>query len=196
MIDIRPREERYSELGWIPASLSLSGVGAERLSWLREQLEGSETAVLYCTSGRRSEKTLAILGAEYPRPLAHLRGGVLGWSAAGLPTCGLVDVEPPDFLLSLEAPSQFRQALTSCFVAATMESTLSDDDADPMQTLRSCYEIEGVSWEDPSIDDLYYVIDRMALASRRLGGDLATIVENTNTMHEALERMSARINGA
>jgi len=42
-----------------------------------------ENVVLYCRSGRRSEKAAQMLSAESGQPARHLAGGILAWRKAG-----------------------------------------------------------------------------------------------------------------
>lgn len=186
LIDIRPLEERRSELGFLPGSCACpleEGVPPD-VDALREVMEGTETAVLYCMSGRRSGLVLRELRETFPRPITHLEGGLLRWRAEGFPTCGLGDPLEE----SAETPSEkaFRRALQACFVAEVVERSLSQpdggDDVDPMGLLHRCYVEERVEPEHATLSELRRVIERMGLVSRRLGTSYATIAENTERM--------------
>ena len=198
LVDIRPADERVGELGFVPGSLSIpvTDVDEESLSRLRRELQPSETAVLVCATGRRSAKLLAAAREVFPRPITHLEGGVLEWSAEGLPTCGLRHPDLDALLQDIESTEDFRQALRSCFVAEMVERSLSEEAAeasDVMALLARCYDAEGVDPDEPpSLDALFRVIDRMAVESWRQGTAPETIALNTDRMRTALQRLERR----
>src|SRR5512139_3272352 len=87
LVDLRPAAERRSEVGFLPASLSLPhGTWDDAEPTLVElaALDGVSAIALYCTSGRRSREWRAALEERSAIPVWSLEGGVLAWEAAGL----------------------------------------------------------------------------------------------------------------
>jgi rhodanese-related sulfurtransferase len=191
LVDLRPTSERHSEVGFLPASLSLP-----RSTWDDAEAPLAELAALddvsaialYCTSGRRSLEARAALEALSAIPVWNLEGGFLAWEAAGLPVCRVSKppAEHPRTVL------EYRRHLLACFVGANAELAL-DKGArtEPYQLLLECFERAGVPWEEPTIDGLYRVLDWASIATFRAGGNLADIAENVGgmvTMLRALEQ--------
>lgn len=88
IIDIRTRAQRFEGLGFIPASL---WIPEEELLADPTVLEGV-CSVLVCESGRRSYGLVRRLYAQ-GYEVAELEGGMLGWSIARLPVCGVGPAE-------------------------------------------------------------------------------------------------------
>jgi rhodanese-related sulfurtransferase len=192
LIDIRPIPERHSILGFIPTSLALPLAGdvAGALAQL-EALHHRTGFVLCCTSGRRSAQACGVLAEHAEFPLFHLEGGQLAWEAAGLPMCQFRE-EPADFPAD---PVMFRRYFVSCFVAENTEIALDHQlsQTDPYRMLQACFREAKVSWDHPTIEGLYRVLDIAAVAAHQAGGDLAHIADNLGTMHailRAIERAS------
>ena len=170
----------------------MAAVSRDSVVRLAALWEHGETLVLCCTSGRRSAALLGPLEERLEGPISHLEGGILRWRAEGLPTCGVTDVEPDPMLAAVDGSGQLVKALRACFVAEMVERVVGSDagaSLDPMRLLESCFESEQVPWDQPEPEELYAVIDRMALISRRTGGALATIATNTDRMLHALRRV-------
>lgn len=187
LVDIRPAEERRTELGYIPGSYSLPFAGdAERDADTLKSFNKERAAVaLICVSGRRSGEALAALAPHYPLPVTHLDRGILGWGEAGLPLCGVTPVEQEAGSLD-----EMKRMLRSCFVAEAVETSLDvDAEVDPMEALTQCLQAEEVDLEDASSEDLYRVIDRMALVSRSIGAPLGKIAENVDRMTVMLDQL-------
>jgi rhodanese-related sulfurtransferase len=51
-----------------------------------KRLDRKNTYVVYCRTGNRSEKAVAILTGLRFEKIRHLRGGILKWTEEGLPT--------------------------------------------------------------------------------------------------------------
>lgn len=194
LVDLRPASERRSEVGFLPASLSLPKAtwdDAEPTLVELAALDDVKAIALYCTSGRRSAEARESLEKQSALPVWNLEGGVLAWEAAGLPVCRLSKA-PPDFPRSV---LEYRRHLVACFVGANAEIALdSGARAEPYEMLLGCFERAGVPWEEPTIDGLYRVLDWAAVTTFRAGGSLADIAENVGgmvTMLRALERETA-----
>ncbi len=182
LVDLRPTSERRSEVGFLPASLSLP-----RATWDTAEATLAELAALddvsaialYCTSGRRSAEARAALEAESAIPVWSLEGGVLAWEAAGLPVCRVA----PAPAQSPRTVMEYRRHLLACFVGANAELALDTDArAEPYQMLLECFERARVSWDEPTVEGLYRVVDWAAIATFRAGGSLAGIAENVGSM--------------
>ena len=188
LLDVRPLAERHGDLGWLPASQHIPTESvASTAAWL-QGVAHSEPVIVYCSSGRRSEQYASHLRHDFAGPVANLSGGVLGWTAVGLPTCGTSKRPLPNYLDSVRDVEGFQSALRSCFVAEMMEqSAQSGVEFDVMALLQTCFEEEPVDWSVP-VPDLHRLIDRIALASRRVGTDWGTIAANTDMMVSALAR--------
>ncbi|MFK7988317.1 MAG: rhodanese-like domain-containing protein [Sandaracinaceae bacterium] len=188
IVDIRPTDERRTELGYVPGSYPVPFTGdaeadADALLAFNDQ---RAQVALVCVSGRRSSEALSSLAPHYPLPLTHLERGILGWGEAGLPLCG---VEEP---AEEEAPSldAIKQQIRSCFVAEAVETSLdAEADLDPMAALQACLDAEGVTLDEASPEELYRVIDRMALVSRNLGAAHSKIAANVDRMTAMLDHL-------
>lgn len=194
LVDLRPAAERRSELGFVPVSLGLPLAGTEeelRALLARERV--AEGVVLCCTSGRRSGRLREALAQRFSAPLFSLEGGVFGWEAAGLPLCRVQPASPEGIV---DGPG-FRDYLVSCFVAESAEVALDHgvQRPDPLGSLEACFADAGVSWERPTLEGLFRVIDRAALAMWRAGGSLAHIATNVSEMYSLLEAVEKQPRG-
>ena len=79
VIDVRTAEEYAA--GHIPGALHMD-VQKEDFTSQIQALDKSKTYLLYCKSGRRSEKALNILYNEDYKKAYHLKGGILAWTGA------------------------------------------------------------------------------------------------------------------
>ena len=188
VLDIREAEERRV-LGFVPGSLR---VYANELDNLLSGARTSSTVALVCNSGRRAREVLA--GATLPQDVsaAYLEGGVLRWKELGFP-CVDDDVPvtiPPAYLdVQIRSAQQFVSLLRSCFVAELIEGPLSqasDADIDPIKVFENAVSAAGA----PATDHrgVERIIDHLAAASRRLGGSLDRIAENTSVMRALLDQ--------
>ena len=184
IIDIRSREERTSELGFIPGSRAFPE---------RDVLEGRLAAdyrqghplVLACLSGRRSERLLSAVREQGFERVVHLKGGVLAWQAAGLPVCGAAQTDPAD-LPAVADLRDFPRAIVSCFVAESVEAQLDGGEAivDPKPIVEH---IIDDSWRGaPTPEALRESLDRLAETARSMGHPLAHIARNVDRMRAAL----------
>jgi rhodanese-related sulfurtransferase len=82
VLDVRTRGE-FNE-GHIANAINID---VESDSFMNEiaKLDKSKTYAVYCRSGRRSADAVAKMSNEQFISLAHLNGGVIDWSNAGLP---------------------------------------------------------------------------------------------------------------
>ncbi len=90
LVDIRPLEERVSELGFIPGSISLYlGDDLRAFAGKLSLLSSEGPVVLSCVSGRRSGDAIRALEPLLGTTM-HLEGGLLAWEGSLLP------IERPD----------------------------------------------------------------------------------------------------
>lgn len=84
LIDVRESRELHSELGHLPGieHVPLAAVGAASRRW-----DPAEPVMVICRSGNRSSRAARYLVAQGFETVYDLAGGMLAWSAAGLPTC-------------------------------------------------------------------------------------------------------------
>jgi thiosulfate sulfurtransferase len=184
IIDLRPWEERYKSIGFIPGSLRMED--DEALLALAQR----ERVALSCLSGKRSASRAAELRA-HGATLWELDGGVLAWRASGLPLCDpqhphIVDI--PHIPTLAEAP----RILAACFVAEQIELSLDrgdEQDIDALAELRGLFEAAGISWEAPTLAGLYIVLDQAADYSRQRGNSLESIRLNLDRYCAALAKL-------
>lgn len=189
VLDIRPHEERTSALGFIPGSIGLHP--GQLPDELIASLPPALPVVLACTSGRRSAVLAEQLSPHRPGILYNLTGGVLAWTAAGLPTCGqrsADELDPP----RLESLDRLPRTLLSCFAAETVENALNGNEqaarVDPSVTIAEAMREPGVTLAAPAT--LCRVIDRVALVARQSGFPLGRIALNVDRLHAALHRLA------
>ena len=85
VLDVRTPEEFAA--GHIPGARNIPHTElAQRISEVRDA--GAEEIVVYCGRGPRARLGEATLAEEGVRGIAHLDGGFLAWSEAGLPVEG------------------------------------------------------------------------------------------------------------
>lgn len=80
LIDVRTPEEFAA--GHIDGAINMPVDGFDPDAV--PEIEGKET-VLYCRSGRRSERAATILSEATGETVTHLEGGITAWEAAGEP---------------------------------------------------------------------------------------------------------------
>ena len=198
IVDIRPLEERLGDLGFIPGSRSIpiASVGTASRTALLAENEQGRTVVFACVSGRRSERVLGELGAAMPFPLAHLDGGILAWSAEGLPLAfaasdAALEEDDPEIVDTAD----FQRALMACFVAEATELTLAGAElpcVNPRELLMRCFDVVGANWECPEVSQMYGVVDTAAALFRSEGADLNHIASNVSRMYALIGRLKDR----
>ncbi len=193
LIDIRPFQERWGTMGWIPGSVHLPLADPSALTesdWdeyaaaLNTLTQGRDTTVLVCLSGKRSKTALEKLAHRLDAPIEHLDSGMLGW-AESYPICKQDAAHPIDDLLAqLESAKELKHAFTSCFVSEMVELSLETgrDDIDPVALLSACVRSANVNWDAPGPDDVRRVIERAGSIARRAGIPLERIAENTKRL--------------
>jgi rhodanese-related sulfurtransferase len=82
LVDVRPREELFGSLGFVPSSRH---VPLERVAELLKLGEGARI-VLLSNDGRRAGAAARLLELAGMKYVAAVDGGLLSWRAAGLPT--------------------------------------------------------------------------------------------------------------
>lgn len=78
LVDVRTDEE--AARGIIHSALHIP---LHTLPLRTEELEGENPLVFYCHSGIRSAQACSYLANQGRKNIFNLRGGVLGWGAAG-----------------------------------------------------------------------------------------------------------------
>jgi rhodanese-related sulfurtransferase len=78
IVDVRTDEE--AARGIIPGALHIP---LHMLPLRAQELEGDNSLVFYCHSGIRSGQACSFMASQGRENLFNLRGGVLGWGAAG-----------------------------------------------------------------------------------------------------------------
>ena len=83
LVDVREPDEFVGELGHAPGALlvPLATIGEACAAWNK-----SEPLVLICRSGNRSSRAALLLANQCFLHLYNLRGGMMAYGAAGLPT--------------------------------------------------------------------------------------------------------------
>lgn len=188
IIDIREKEERYGGLGYVPGSIwvpaSGMGHGAEASV---AHLDRHAPVALVCNSGRRSRELLPAFAALGFHHVKNLEGGVLGWADAGLPVCGTLGHEP-EGLPSAHNYDEAGRRMLSCFVAESIEQSLSgedeDDDFDEFDPKAAfdAFVNEEKRRHDGVREVLMAVLDRLADLARHRGHPPDRIAENVDRM--------------
>ncbi len=165
--DIRPEEERFGELGWIPGSLH---VPSELVRSFKARNHASTPVVLACVSGRRSRE-LAIDLAAQGVEVVDLAGGLLAW-AVEHPICTVPVVAPTVDALPLDA---FVRQVRSCFVVEAVESgALEAEAVDPLAALQAVFDdIEPVT-----LRALWSRLDKLAFVAWQAGHRVDFIAEH------------------
>lgn len=129
VIDVRPEDERYGGMGYIPGSRCVS---------VDALCDPNRAIVLVCLTGRRSEAAAQELEQAGLRRVASLDGGILAWRAAGLPVCGVQD-EPAQALPRVHDVEGFIAVARSCAVAAWAEYSDTEDRFDPVRHVQQLF---------------------------------------------------------
>lgn len=174
IVDIRPEEERRDPaLGFIPGSVHLLVDELDALTRWSQRTP----VVLSCLSGRRSKEILTMLPPS-SQPMATLDGGLLAWTAQGLPVSGLeLERQAPATL----PPEDIFAHLRACFIAQMTETTLDQNTnapEDPMALLEQCFERASCDTPPSTLSQWEHVLDHAAALSRQNGTDLKTIADN------------------
>lgn len=187
LFDIRPPDERYGSVGFVPGSIGV-GESAAALQASAAEIPPGDPIALVCLSGRRSEHAAALLSQHLGREVANLTGGVLAWREAGLPVCGVAPkLEPGDPLQRTLAIAEVPRVLAACFVAEV--ATMTDDEIDPLSMLQSLFDRAGARWDDPDVAGLYRVLDLAGAESWRMGNELRRIATNIDRFLAVLRRL-------
>ena len=193
IVDIRPIDERYAEIGYIPGSLSVPlDVDSPSLPGHAAAFE-SASIVLVCLSGRRSMDLCKVFAQRYGVPTTNLDGGMLAWAGSGLPVCG-IDPMNPKMVPKINKLGELPRVMASCFVGEMIEVSLDRDlnpEADFLAMLRRCFEIEKVDWDNPSFAGIFKVLNRAAFVSRRFGNDLERVRRNLDMFVTSVENYKA-----
>jgi rhodanese-related sulfurtransferase len=128
VVDIRPANERFGGLGFLPGSIHLPIECRQDVDGLESYVRDRDAGiVIYCTSGRRSLQCLPWLEQRMFSQIDHLEGGLLNWRAESFPTCFAWDQRKERISTNpvvLSELQQFPQLVKSCFVAEAVENSL------------------------------------------------------------------------
>ncbi|MBK8253623.1 MAG: rhodanese-like domain-containing protein [Polyangiaceae bacterium] len=189
-MDIRPRPERKGPLGFIPGSRMFpSDILLADVAHLAEAYPKDVPMALICQSGRRAAELCPLLRAAGFKHVEPLLGGMLAWSAAGLPVCGLqkpLTVDTP----AVESLERFPRILAACYLASTVEHADDPkwDGLDPLELVQKLVQEERRGNARTSGFVLERVIDRLAEVARLRGFPLTLVRENVDRMTLALSR--------
>lgn len=179
ILDVRPRDERMSDLGFIPGS---RWVPEDRIRTdpfaVVEELEGHRGVVLACLSGRRSAELVPIMRAVGVPRVRNLAGGLLAWGAE-LPLCRFPSESGP-----LLAPEEAKRRILACFVAESIENALDnalDDGFDPKAMVDAAVD-RGFAEHLIPREAWQAVIDELAVTARRRGHPLDHIAGNVERL--------------
>lgn len=193
IIDIRGRQERTSGIGYIPGSRTFpADLLRADMALLSDAYPTDTPMAIVCQSGRRAEDLWPELQAAGFTHTAVMTGGILGWRAAGLPTCG---VEPPDPRSVPAVPdlAHFPRALSACFLATTVvysESNPMWDGQDPVQTVQRIITEEEHGARSVSRAAIERAMERLSEMARLRGFPLEQIRANLDLMTEALRKIT------
>jgi rhodanese-related sulfurtransferase len=192
LVDIRGRAERSAGIGYIPGSrLFPADLLRADVTVLSDAYPMDTPIALVCQSGRRAEEMCSHLQAAGFTRVAALTGGILGWRAAGLPTCA---VDPPDPGNVPVVPDirRFPRVLVACFLASTVEhaSEVTWDGRDPMQTVSEILAEEQRGAPTPTPAALERTLDRLGELARLRGFPLDVIRTNLDLMSAALRELA------
>jgi rhodanese-related sulfurtransferase len=192
VVDIRPREERYGAIGFVPGSRSVpTEVVLKDVEAFASAFEPDATLVFVCASGRRSAALAEQLAPRMTQSIATLEGGTLGWGAHSLPLCGIhtPQIDQVPMVPSLE---KFPRIVLSCFAAETVENALDGrvhGDLDPAAVIEAAFKRECGDEVTPRC--LEAALERVAEVARRSGYKLARIQENVDGFRSAIARLAA-----
>lgn len=173
LVDMRPREERTSELGFLPGSLVLPlGRDLRRFAEQMAHLSSEGPIALTCVSGRRSGEAIAAL-APLIGPIQHLEGGLLAWGASGFPLCYPEPDPRASFLGSGELRSSFLAELAHLSVEQDRHLDLLSIYSRLYQAVGLEPPVRGAKVASSVMRDL---VDRAASVLRGFGADCERIV--------------------
>jgi rhodanese-related sulfurtransferase len=193
LVDIRPSEERSGAIGFVPGSrhVATETILAD-VDAFAASVEKDATVIFVCASGRRSAALAAQLAPRLPQRLGTLEGGTLGWTAAGLPTCGL-HPPPPENVPTVPSIEKFPRALLACFAAESIENTLdgrATSELDANAVIRKV--LDSACANGVSTRCLETVLERVAEIARRAGFKLPRIRDNIDSFRAAIAALPAR----
>lgn len=191
ILDVRPRPERFGELGFIPGSRWFPEERLrERPFLLTDDVAPDRGVVLACLTGRRSAALVPFVRAlGYPRTY-NLEGGLLAW-ASSLPLCGRG--RAPATAPGTQSVDEIMRELSSCFVAESVENILSrglDEHFDPREVVRDIEMVVFARHPEPDRDALVEVVERLGELARARGHSLETIAVNVNRFLDMIDRVA------
>lgn len=185
VVDIRPQDERFGELGFVPGSL---WIPKDSPDFARQvtKLALEAPVVLYCLSGHRSDAAHQAITQRSPDLLLYsLEGGLLAWSAAGHPVSGLNHAKSNQWTPETDIFAQIR----ACFVAQMTETMLDNEDEDfenPMHLLEMSFKELHTSPQQASVQQWYSVLDKLAHMSKSKGTKLRVVQEHLDDFRNIL----------
>ncbi|MFO0561327.1 MAG: rhodanese-like domain-containing protein [Polyangiales bacterium] len=189
LVDIRPREERYGALGFIPGSRSVPAAVIEAdIEAFGGRFEADATVVLVCSTGRRSTALAAAIAPLLKQTIANLAGGTVGWAASGLPLCG-TRTPAPDTMPVVHSIEKLPRVLSACFTAESIEHTLNG--APPLDATTIVQNV--IAEHCPggiTVHNAEAVIEHLSELARRHGYQISRIQENVDAFRATLARLA------
>lgn len=189
LVDVRPREERYGALGFIPGSRSVPAADIEAdIEAFGARFEEDATVVLVCSTGRRSTALAAAIAPLLEQKIVNLAGGTVGWAASGLPLCG-TRTPAPDTIPMVASVEKLPRALIACFTAETIENTL--DGAPPIEANTVVQQVLAEHCPGGiTVHNAEPVIEHLSEVARRQGYQISRIQENIDAFRAAIARIA------
>ncbi len=189
LVDIRPREERYGAIGFIPGSRAVSAEVIEGdVEAFCTRYSDDATVVLVCSTGRRSEVLAEKIAALSTLHVGSLDGGTLRWAACGLPLCA-VRTPSPDNVPYVPTIEKLPRALVACLSAEAIESTL--DGRAPLDAAAIVRQVVREHCRDGlTIAGLEAAVEQLGEVARRAGYRLARVQENIDSFRVVLAQLA------
>lgn len=188
LVDIRPLEERLALATLIPGSRAIP---PERLfdpGGLVDYPASCRICVI-CLSGHRSCHLAREIRNHGYVSVFSLKGGILAWEAAGLPTVQ----EVPTANRDIEG-ERFYDAVRSCFVSEAVENALDRDfspEFDPLKLMDDLRLRLGLEPERLSSHDACHYLDALGELARTLGHDMEKIAYNLTRLRSVVVQLES-----
>lgn len=189
LVDVRPREERYGALGFIPGSRSVPAAVIEAdIEAFGARFEEDATVVLVCSTGRRSTALAAEIAPNLKQTIASLAGGTVGWAASGLPLCR-TRTPPLDTMPVVHSIERLPSVLVACITAESIEHTLNG--APPLDATSVVQRV--IAEHCPggiTVHNAEAVIEHLSEIARRHGYRISRIQEHVDALRATLARLA------
>jgi rhodanese-related sulfurtransferase len=188
ILDVRDAYERQLA-GGIPGAYlcPVDQLNAESLA--RVLTDRTQPIAIACMSGKRSRVAVGIVAELGFEDVFELTGGLLGWRAAGLPTCEPVAASNPAG--KRIALTQFPRALLACFIAEAVERNVTNPTRtyEELRAVVMRYVDEEIeAHRGFSAEAMQSVIDRTSMLARSMGFPLDIIRINVEHMRSLVEQ--------